>query len=187
MKPLKTQKGLHPYRFRDCGLDNVFLLNGFNFQTTPYGEAMSFNNLNELHRAIARHLVNDKPKLNGHEFRFIRKEMNMTQKMLGDKIGISEQTIALWEKDKVAIQGYGDLLIRLLYKEWVGENIQLSKLADHLNSIETQGYGSDMYFKETKSNWKLVKTVDSFLKIKKLSDIAKSTDIKASTTLSSLP
>lgn len=164
-------RGGSPYKFDVCGLDNVYLLNGFKCRTTSYGNATSFQDPYGLHKAIANWLVHEKPCLNGKEVRFLRKEMEMTQKMLGDEMGVSEQAIALWEKGRVDVQGYGDRLTRLIYKEWSGETVHLKALMDHLNAKVEKTHEVDVFFEYKKNSWKRVPVADTILKLKKLSGI----------------
>lgn len=146
------EKKIKFYKYTESGLDNVYLANGFNFRKTPYGDGVSIDNLDGLHKAIADHLINNRPKLNGPEFRFLRIEMDLSQKKLGNLIGVSEQTIALWEKHG-NIQAYGDRLIRVIYKEWIGGNAEMIKLVDHLNTIDRHENKQKMFFQETKNGW----------------------------------
>ncbi|MBI4385070.1 MAG: helix-turn-helix domain-containing protein [Nitrospinae bacterium] len=142
---------MKPYKYTEGGLDNIYLMNGYSVRNTPYGESVSIDNLDGLHKAIARHLVENKPKLSGAEFRFLRIEMDMSQKQLGKLIGVSSQTIALWEKHKVGVKPYGDILVRIIYREWVGGNAQMKKLIDHLNSIDRKE--NKIIFQETQGEW----------------------------------
>ncbi|MBI5447721.1 MAG: helix-turn-helix transcriptional regulator [Gammaproteobacteria bacterium] len=167
----KVKKGANPYKFDICGLDNVYLLNGFKCRTTPYGNATSFEDLYGLHETIAKWLVHDKPSLSGKELRFLRKEMEMTQKELGDEMGVSEQAVALWEKGKVNVQGYADRLIRIIYNEWSGETVHLKALTDHLRAMEKKTHEDDVFFEHKKNAWKRLTAADAVLKLKKLSDL----------------
>ena len=45
------------YHFTECGLDNVWLKNGFTIKETPFGPAVSFAALEQLLDEIAAHLV----------------------------------------------------------------------------------------------------------------------------------
>ena len=60
------------YKYTECGLKNVYLVNGFHERKTPYGKAVSIDNVEGLHRVIGLHLADNKPNLTGAEFRFLR-------------------------------------------------------------------------------------------------------------------
>ena len=47
-----------PYRYAACGLDNVYLLNGYELYQLSDGEGVSVRDLEDLHRAIGRCLAN---------------------------------------------------------------------------------------------------------------------------------
>lgn len=40
------------YHYTECGLSNVYLVNGFNVIETPEGKAVSVNDVEELHKAL---------------------------------------------------------------------------------------------------------------------------------------
>jgi putative transcriptional regulator len=54
--------------------------------------------MNGLHKAIAKGIVESKGSLTNAEFKFLRVELNISQKALGEKFDVSEQTIARYEK-----------------------------------------------------------------------------------------
>ena len=48
------------YHYSECGLDNIYLYNGFEFVETPRGRAVNIRDIEGLHRAIGLILVRDK-------------------------------------------------------------------------------------------------------------------------------
>jgi DNA-binding transcriptional regulator YiaG len=104
-----------PYHYTACGLDNVYLMNGFAVEETDYGRGLRVDRLDELHRLIAAHLVTKRKNLSAREFRFLRRHMNLTQAELGATLGIDAQTVARYEKGDTAISGPADRLIRFHY------------------------------------------------------------------------
>lgn len=102
-----------PYHYAMCGLDDVYLSNGFEITTTDDGEAVTIANIDGLHDAIAMHIVKMERPLRPREFRFLRKEMNLTQEQLANKLGVDGQTIARYEKDITAIPVPTDFMVRL--------------------------------------------------------------------------
>lgn len=105
-----------PYHYRQCGLDHVYLVNGFERADTKYGEAIRVHDIDGLHRAIGMHLIEQKRPLTGTEVRFIRHELDLSQRGLGALINKSGQTVARWEKGEVQIDGTAERLLRLLYE-----------------------------------------------------------------------
>jgi transcriptional regulator with XRE-family HTH domain len=53
--------------------------------------------------------------MSGGELRFIRKELSLTQKSLGDLLGVDAQTVARWEKEETKLDSKADRLVRLEY------------------------------------------------------------------------
>ena len=74
------------HHYKESGLDNVYLENGYKAIETPYGTGMAVQNADGLHKAIGLWLVAQPIPLNGAELRFLRIEMELTQR---DLAGIS--------------------------------------------------------------------------------------------------
>lgn len=122
------------YHYTESGLNNIYLLNGFEVVDTPYGKAMSVEDVEGLHKLIGSHLCM-KQKLTGEEFRFLRKEMGLSQSGLGKILGVTDQALAKWEKNgRVPLTA--DRFIRLLYLESINENIKIKSFIDQINETD---------------------------------------------------
>jgi putative transcriptional regulator len=104
-----------PYHYRASGLDNIFLLNGVTTQNTSYGPMVTIEKLNGLHRAIGLHIIEKPEPMTGPEFRFLRKQMELTQAELATMMRTSDQTIANYEKGKTSELGPADPFMRITY------------------------------------------------------------------------
>ncbi len=104
-----------PYRYSASGLSNVFLLNGFTIEDTSYGEVVTIENLNGLHGAIGLYIIENPDPMSGAEFRFLRKQMELTQSSLAKLMNTTDQTIANYEKGRTADFGPADFLMRSIY------------------------------------------------------------------------
>lgn len=104
-----------PYHYVESGLDNVYLLNGVSKTKTAYGVMVKVDNINGLHRAIGLHIVEKTESMHGGEFRFLRKLIGRTQVELADEFGVSDQTIANYEKKKARVPRIADDWIRVAY------------------------------------------------------------------------
>ena len=71
------------HHYLESGLDNILLLNGFEVRPTPYGEAVFIQDVDGLHRSIAKYLVEKPTNLTGKEFRFLRIELDLSQQAMG--------------------------------------------------------------------------------------------------------
>lgn len=140
------------FRYTACGLDNVFLLNGFRLRSTPYGRAFSIDNIDGLHLAIGRLLIREKKTLSGKEIRFLRHEMRLSQSRLATLLGVDEQSVARWEKEQVGISGPADKMIRLLYSESTGGKTEVARMLHHLADLDDH-IDREFLFKESGTIW----------------------------------
>lgn len=106
------------YQYVECGLSNVWLANGFKRHSTPYGEGISIHDVKGLHRCIAETLCEKSAKLTGKEFKFLRRELEFTQRLTGDIFGVDDRTIRKHENSDEVQEPY-NTFIRHLYLESV--------------------------------------------------------------------
>lgn len=136
------------YHYTECGLNNIYILNGYQFIKTPRGEAVSIKDVDGLHKAIGIFLVTVKKDLIGDELRFLRRELLMSQSTLARLLGMSEQAIRRWESGKVAMPKPSESLLRLLYREHVSDRD--GKIAN----LEEMFNDSEIRFKDTSKGWR---------------------------------
>jgi transcriptional regulator with XRE-family HTH domain len=110
------------YHYTQCGLDNIYLKNGYKEENTGYGTGVSIYDIEDLHKVIARGIVNKEDRLTAKEFRFLRIEMDYSQVTLGKLMGLTDQQIANYEKSKTPITNLADKAIRDLYQESINES-----------------------------------------------------------------
>ncbi len=79
-----------PLHYSACGLDDVYLLNGFTVSDSSRGEVTKIKDIDGLHRAIGGNLVRQKRSLNGKELRFLRTELGLSQANLSTLLGESK-------------------------------------------------------------------------------------------------
>ena len=127
------------YHYTESGLDNVWLASGFRIVAREDGgESLIIEDIEGLHVAIGRGIV-EKKKLTGPEIRFLRTPLLMSQNALARLLGVTEQTVARWEKHQVAIPTSSDATLRQLYLEHVGE---AGKISDTLRRIADIEHGA---------------------------------------------
>ncbi|HSP24433.1 MAG TPA: hypothetical protein VLQ65_04600 [Saliniramus sp.] len=142
------------YHYTDSGLDNIWLDNGYTTHETVYGDGVSIHDSEGLHRAIGEWLIALPKPLNGAELRFIRLEMELTQKALAGILGADEQAVRRWEKTRMrAINGSADRLLRALYSEYLQGDGSLRKMVDRLASLD-EIESVEMRFRETREGWR---------------------------------
>lgn len=103
-----------PYHYLASGLDNIFLLNGVTEKATDYGQMLHIEDINGLHNAIGLHIIEKPELIEGRELRFLRKQLGLSQSDLAQQFGVSDQTIANYEKGKTGL-GPADPFMRTFY------------------------------------------------------------------------
>ncbi len=141
-----------PYHYTLCGLDDIYLVSGYDRATTEYGDGVVIHDMDGLHRAIGEHLVTSKKALNPKEIRFLRHEMDLTQAELGDLLRVTDQTVARWEKSECPIPGPAELLVRVLYLGHVAKKVDVRKLAEQLRQMD-DATTSKQLFAPTEHGW----------------------------------
>ena len=143
------------YPYKESGLDNVYLENGYHIHKTPYGEGVAIEDTDGLHRVIGRWLVSLPKPLNGAELRFLRIEMDTTQRHLAEIIGATEQTLRLWEKHRTkSIPGPADRLIRTLYSEYLGGDGSVRRSLERLAMLDQLEKAEVCFQKPANKKWK---------------------------------
>lgn len=141
------------YHYQESGLDNVFIENGYTVHNTPYGDGVSIQDTEGLNKAIGRMIVSEANGINGAELRFLRLEMELTQKSLAGLLGSKEQNVRNWEKARTkAIPGAADRLLRALYTEYVDGRSDVRRLVDRLAELDCVE-PANMRFRETARGW----------------------------------
>lgn len=90
------------FQYTACGLDNVWLPNGYQVKATHDGEAVAVNDVDGLHQLIANTLIDKPGRLTGKEFRFLRTQLRLSQEALSTLLDFTENAISLWERKDTA-------------------------------------------------------------------------------------
>ena len=140
-------------RYTDCGLDYVYLANGFTWHETDYGPAYSIDDMDGLHQAIARHVVLSEARLRGQEVRFLRSMLDLSQEGLARPLGATRVTVARWEGEPdTPIPKPSDRLLRIVYARRNEPGI-IGDVADLLERME-ETRAKDERFRETQQGWR---------------------------------
>lgn len=144
------------YHYTESGLDNVWLEDGYIIENHPsYGELISFKNVRGLHEAIGRWLVAQPRTLNGAEFRFLRVELDLSQKSLGAILGVTEQAVAKWEKgrDKAVANKSAERLLRLAYINYLDGNTEFSAIIDRITKLDAEIAEHELRLRKEQDGW----------------------------------
>ena len=145
---MKTQR----YKYDMSGLDNVWLVNGFTTQETPYGNTVHIDDLRGLDLAIAKELIFKTPNLSGKAVRFLRQLSGLSQPDLANMLGKDPQTVARWEKSGRTTKSI-ELLARMIFAGLFDGNLQIQSVVATLNAIDHAKHAQNIIVKETKGEW----------------------------------
>lgn len=123
-----------PILYRACGLDGIYLHNGYRIHEHDGEQHMSVTNMEGLHQAIGKHLVMHRKGLAPKEIRFLRNTMNLTQAELAERLGNNAQSVARWEKGECEMPGTAEKLLRAVYLASLMTDDELMALREFLNS-----------------------------------------------------
>ena len=141
-------------KYKESGLRNVWLQNGYTVKKTPYGKAVAIQDVEGLNRLLAR-MVAQRPRMTGAEFRFLRKELDLSQAALARMFGCDAQTIALWEKNKVRLPRLADRMLRLIYREHAEGNVKIREIIERENDMDRKDHDAGkIVMVETDKGWR---------------------------------
>lgn len=147
------------YHYTESGLDNIYLVNGFEITPLEDGDQEIFiHDLSGLHKAIGLNLIFKHGPLSGKEIKFIRTTLDFSQKTLGKALGCDYQTILLWEKDKHTISKSADHLLRILFYSYLNpeKDKLIFDLVNEIAELDAQCAPEEpkkMQFKEDSDAW----------------------------------
>lgn len=144
------------YHYTESGLDNVWLEDGFIIEDHKnYGPLLSITNVRGLHEAIGRWLVGQPRALNGAEFRYLRTELDLSQKSLAVVLGVTEQAVAKWEKvrDKSVANKSAERLLRLAYINYLDGKPEFSAVIDRLTQLDADIAEMELHLRKENGQW----------------------------------
>jgi len=158
---MHVSEGSERYHYTDSGLDNVWLVGGVERIETPHGPATSIHDLDELHHALAMDIIAS-DRMSGQEFRFLRVELELSQKALAHLLKAKEQQIHRWENDKHAIPGPAQVALSSYYLESKNPDSRMKDLLDRYAELDTKpGKTAERFFALTNDQWSPTKTCEA--------------------------
>ncbi len=144
------------YHYTECGLDNIYLLNGFELTKTKEGEEISIHDINGLHKTIGMILASKQGLLLGKELRFIRHMLDLSQKAFASLIGVEPQTVGRWERDEVIVSMTADHFIKMIFLAY----IEVPDIYNRINEIAEIDAKEDLsmdklVFEEDHGKWRM--------------------------------
>lgn len=141
------------YRYAESGIASIWLVNGYRKIRTSEGTGVSIEDVDGLHRVIARYLVHHKPRLAGKEFRFLRIELDMSQAKLAQMLGTTDQAVARWERGRSRVPKMAERFLRAIYREIAEGNAHITKMVDRLNQLDVTAW-RDRRFERAGNRWR---------------------------------
>jgi DNA-binding transcriptional regulator YiaG len=141
------------HHYRESGLSNVYLINGFSYVETPYGRSVVIEDVDGLHRAIGQVLTREKKSLSGREFRFLRHELDLSQARLASLFGVDAQSVARWEKGRTRIPGAVERMMRAVYEEHIGGHRAVTEILSGLAELDDR-IAQELSFEDTDEGWR---------------------------------
>ena len=143
-----------PYHYTACGLDYVWLTNGFERTSTEYGDATRIHNQEGLHEAIADSIITGPQRIRGAEVRFLRSMLGLSQEGLADLLDSSRPSVARWEANPgKPIEVATDKWMRIVYAKKTSGDQRLLALIDLLMDLDEAQNGRKEIFVEQKKTW----------------------------------
>lgn len=139
------------YHYTQCGLDNVWLENGYKIKSTPYGKGVSIEDAEGLHKVLALGLTKKKGRITGKELKFLRVAMGLSQEGLGQMLGVGEQSVSLWERTGKVPQT-ADSVTRMLVSEKLNGNYKITDVIERINTVE-RIINQRIVARETRHKW----------------------------------
>ncbi len=127
------------FQYTACGLDNVWLANGYKVKATRHGNAVAVNDVDGLHKLIAQTLIEKKGRLTGKEFRFLRTQLGVSQEALGAMLDFSENAVSLWER-KDTVPAACDQWLRMFVLAKLEGNAKLADAIARTQSVHKLVY-----------------------------------------------
>lgn len=136
------------HHYTRCGLDYVWLVNGFERVETPQGTGTRIHDIDGLQRAIADRVISAPRRLRGQEVRFLRSMLDVSQDGLARALGQTRASVARWEAAREkAIPGASDRALRLFYAAQAEGSDATKRLSDLLKELdEIQHGGREEHF-----------------------------------------
>lgn len=157
---MKTNK--KHYHYTECGLANIYLVNGFEItKTSDDDEELFIHDIHGLHKAISETLIFKKGLLEGNEIRFIRGMLDLSQNKLAALIGCRYQQILLWEKNKNKLSKSADRLLKVYLYTYLHKEVDNGEVFELINEIADLDAAESeqldkIEFKEGKNSWQMV-------------------------------
>ena len=103
------------YLYDECGLRHITLIGVRVNRCARCGNyEVSIPRIEQLHRLIAKALIEKATRFTGDEIRFLRKSLGLSSGDFARRVGVTLETVSRWEQNAVPVGPQADRLVRLL-------------------------------------------------------------------------
>jgi DNA-binding transcriptional regulator YiaG len=151
MKKQGTPDKLH---YTGCGLDYIYLLNGFDLFEDEDGDvSYAIHDAAQLHEAIAYAIVTETPELRGMELRFFRSLLHLSQENMAKGLFRTRDAVAKYEsKPKDRLPDQTEALLRCLVMGHLKKDTTIGRMLKILQSVD-DSQESEILLKKTNDHW----------------------------------
>ena len=126
---------MNGYHYKECGLDSVWLADGYQMFDTDDGRAVSISDVDGLQKAIGAWVVARSRLLTGAEMRFLRTDLQMSiEDMAALCFLMPEALSALEGNNAAALKCPVDRIIRLVWLDNAGDERGVIATLNDFNS-----------------------------------------------------
>ena len=116
------------------GLSNIYLCNGFTIENSDGDETIAYENLTGLYFEISRAIASKPFTLRAEEFRFVRKQLHMSQSEVAALFDKSDQAVAKWEKGLLPVPKAESTLLKIF---WLSQKVRGAEFKSTVLSFKT--------------------------------------------------
>jgi len=143
-----THKKIDNYRYKESGLDNIYLENIPVYECSCGISYPSIFRLHRLNELIALTLVEKPALLSGNEIKFLRKNLHVPSKLFANKLGVGKTTLSKWENEAQPHNEAFDRLIRATYM--IAKNVKHQVQVAIINLLE------NIRLKDSENNYVII-------------------------------
>lgn len=140
------------YHYTESGLPNVWL-SGIEIRETAYGPATFIPAVEDLHQLIGMSIAEANRQMTGAEVRFLRTELDLSQRALAGLLAVQENTVRRWELGKGDIPGIAQRALAGFYVETVSETGSLRDIMLKFAQTDRELTEATMKFRRVGEEW----------------------------------